>query len=393
MSGLHPDIDPDGLLEYSVVFTDRSLNHMSARFREVMRTVSATLKDTYSAESVAVVPGGGTYAMEAVARQFATGKRCLVLRNGWFGYRWTQIFDAGSIPAESVVIKARPVDDGIAPTAPAFAPAPLDEVEATIAALRPDIVIAAHVETSAGMLLPDDYLRAVGDAVHAAGGIFVLDSVASGALWIDMQASGVDVLISAPQKGWSGSPCAGLVMLGSEGRARAEASRSTSFACDLHMWLKVMDAYVDGGQLYHATLPTDSLRFFHDVMLETRDFGLENARARQWELGRRIRALLAANGFKSVAAPGFEAPGVVVAYTDDPDMQNGCRFAAAGLQTAPGVPLRCDEPDGFRTFRLGLFGLDKLADVDRTVDTFAAALDEVLAAGATAGAAAGGAAR
>lgn len=383
-------IDPGGLLEYSVVFTDRSLNHMSVRFCEVMRTVSATLKDTYSADSVAVVPGGGTYAMEAVARQFATGKRCLVLRNGWFGYRWSQIFDAGSIPAESVVLKARPVD---ASATPAFAPAPADEVEAAIATLRPDVVFASHVETSAGMLLPDDYLRAVAGATHAASGIFVLDSVASGALWIDMAELGVDVLISAPQKGWSGSPCAGLVMFGPEGRARAEASRNTSFACDLHMWLRVMDAYVDGGQLYHATMPTDSLRFLRDVMLETHDFGLENARARQWELGHRIRALLSASGFKSVAAPGFEAPGVVVAYTDDPDMQDGSRFAAAGLQIAPGVPLQCDEPDGIRTFRLGLFGLDKLARVKRTVDTFAAALDEVLAAGRQARAAAAGLAR
>ena len=322
------------------------------------------------------MPGGGTFAMEAVARQFGTGKRCLVLRNGWFSYRWTQIFDVARIPAESVVLKARPDDDG---PAPAFAPAPIDEVVSTIAAMRPDVVFAAHVETSAGILLPDDYLRAVADAVHAAGGIFVLDAIASGALWVDMRESGVDVLISAPQKGWSGSPCAGLVMFGPEGRARAAASKSTSFAADLHMWARVMDAYVDGGQLYHATMPTDSLKFFHDAMLETRDFGFENARARQWELGNRIRALLAEHGFRSVAAKGFEAPGVVVCHTDDPSIQTGVRFAQAGLQIAAGVPLRCGEPLGFRTFRLGLFGLDKLGNVDRTVDTFQAALEQVLA--------------
>lgn len=379
MPGLLPDVDPDGLLEYSVVFTDRSLNHMSSRFREVMRTISATLKDTYAADSVVVIPGGGTYAMEAVARQFGAGKRCMVLRNGWFSYRWTQIFEAGDIPAEAIVVKARPVESG---PQPAFAPAPIDEVVALIAAERPDVVFAPHVETSSGILLPDAYLRAVADATHAAGGIFVLDSIASGAVWVDMEQSGVDVLLSAPQKGWSGSPCAGLVMLGPEGRARAGATRNASFACDLHMWLRVMDAYVDGGHTYHATMPTDALTFFHDVMLETRAFGLEKARDRQWELGGRVRALLAENGFKSVAARGFEAPGVVVCHTDDPLVQNGSRFAAAGLQIAAGVPLRCGEPEGFRTFRLGLFGLDKLGNVDRTVDTLAEALDRVLATAA-----------
>jgi len=375
--GLLPDIDPDGLLEYSVVFTDRSLNHMSSRFREVMRDISATLKDTYNADAVAVIPGGGTYAMEAVARQFGTGKRCLVLRNGWFSYRWTQIFEAGDIPAESVVLKARRVDDTAAPS---FAPAPIDEVCATIAAVRPDVVFAPHVETSSGIVLPDEYVRAVADAVHAVGGIFVLDSIASGALWVNMEESGVDVLISAPQKGWSGSPCAGLVMLGPLGRIRTASTRNTCFACDLHMWLQVMDAYVDGGHTYHSTMPTDALRFFHEVMTETRAFGLGNARARQWELGSRVRTLLADRGFKSVAAPGFEAPGVVVSYTEDPAIKDGSRFAAEGLQIAAGVPLRCDEPDPFQTFRLGLFGLDKLGNVDRTVDTLAAALDRVLAA-------------
>ncbi len=378
MPGLHSHIDPDGLLEYSVVFTDRSLNHMSARFREVMRGVSAALRETYRADSVAVVPGGGTYAMEAVARQLATGKRCLVLRNGWFSYRWTQIFETTGIPAHSAVVRARPLDGG--PASP-FVPAPIEEVAAAIAEERPDVVFAPHVETSSGMILPDDYLRAVADATHAAGGILVVDAIASGAVWIDMRKTGVDVLISAPQKGWSGSPCAGLVMLGPEGRERVEASRSTSFACDLGVWMRVMDAYVNGGQHYHATMPTDSIRFLHDRIVETRDFGMERARARQWELGRRMRALLAGNGMPSVAAPGFEAPGVVVSYTDDPGIRDGTRFAAEGIQIAPGVPLRCGEPAGFSTFRVGLFGLDKLGDVNRTVETFAAALKRVTGEG------------
>ena len=375
MPGLHPHIDPDGLLEYSVVFTDRSLNHMSERFRAVMKYVSATLKHTYAAKAVSVVPGGGTYAMEAVARQFGTGKRCFVIRNGWFSYRWTQIFDAGRIPSESTVLRARPAGDG--PQAP-FAPPPVDEVTAAIAATRPDVVFAPHVETSSGILLPNDYLRAVADAAHDAGGLFVLDSIASGAIWVDMEESGVDVLISAPQKGWSASPCAGLVMLGAEALARMVPAANTSFACDLLRWLHVMEAYESGKAIYHSTMPTDALRMFHDVMVETEAFGFERARARQHELGDEVRALLAERGFPSVAAPGFEAPGVVVSYTDEPGIQNGSRFADAGLQIAAGVPLMCDEPAGFRTFRLGLFGLDKLGNVDRTMRTLDEALQRVL---------------
>lgn len=374
MPGLLPNIDPDGLLEYSVVFTDRSLNHMSARFREVMKGISATLKGVYAADSVAVVPGGGTYAMEAVARQFGTGARCLVLRNGWFSFRWTQIFEAGGIPSASTVLKARPADDG---STPAFAPAPLDEVVATISSVRPDVVFAPHVETASGIILPDDYLRAVADAVHDVDGLFVLDGIASGAMWIDMRATGVDVLLSAPQKGWSGSPCAGLVMIGTEARSRMDRASNTSFSCDLLRWLQVMESYEGGGHTYHTTMPTDALQMFHDSMNETAAFGLKRARECQRELGGRVRGLLADRGFASVAAAGFEAPGVVVSYTDDPRIQNGSRFAAAGLQIAAGVPLRCDEPRGFRTFRLGLFGLDKLGSVDRTVDTLATALDQI----------------
>jgi aspartate aminotransferase-like enzyme len=375
MSQICPDIDPDGLIEYSVVYTDRSLNHMSQSFQGVMRDISATLKQVYNAHAVAVVPGSGTYGMEAVARQLATGQKCLVIRNGWFSYRWTQIFDMGRIPAEAKVLKARPVADG--PQA-AFAPAPLDEVLATIAAEKPQLVFAPHVETSSGMILPDDYLRAVSDAVHAVGGLFVLDCIASGTLWVDMQACGIDVLISAPQKGWSASPCCALVMMSEAAQARVEATQSTSFACDLKKWLQIMQAYEQGGHAYHATMPSDALARFRDAMLEAKGIGFAKVREQQQELGDRVRALLAARGFRSVAAKGFEAPGVVVCYTDDGQIRSGAKFAAVGLQIAAGVPLQCDEPADFQTFRLGLFGLDKLGNIDRTVATLEQALDKVL---------------
>ncbi|RRW35119.1 aminotransferase class V-fold PLP-dependent enzyme [Ectopseudomonas oleovorans] len=376
MSQICPDIDPDGLLEYSVVYTDRSLNHMSQSFQGVMRDISSTLKQVYNAHAVAVVPGSGTYGMEAVARQLATEQTCLVIRNGWFSYRWTQIFEMGRIPAEAHVLKARPVADG--PQA-AFAPAPLDEVLTTIAEHKPQVVFAPHVETSSGMILPDDYLRAVSDAVHAVGGLFVLDCIASGTLWVDMQACGIDVLISAPQKGWSASPCCALVMLSEAAQARVEATQSTSFACDLKKWLQIMQAYEQGGHAYHATMPSDALARFRDAMLEAKAIGFAKVREQQQELGDRVRALLAARGFKSVAAKGFEAPGVVVCYTDDGQIKTGAKFAAIGLQIAAGVPLQCDEPADFQTFRLGLFGLDKLGNIERTVATLEQALDKVLA--------------
>lgn len=374
MPGLLPDVDPDGLLEYSVVYTDRSLNHMSRAFQGVMRDISALLKKVYHAQAVAVVPGSGTFGMEAVARQFATGRKTLVIRNGWFSYRWTQIFDMGGIPAESVVLKARPTSDGS--QAP-FAPPPIDEVVAAIREHRPEVVFAPHVETSSGMILPDAYLRAVADAVHAVGGLFVLDCIASGAIWVDMEATGVDILISAPQKGWSGSPCCALVMLGEAARARIDATTSTSFACDLKNWLQIMAAYEGGGHAYHATMPTDGLRRLRDIMRETEGRGFERVRAAQEELGARVRALLEAHGFRSVTAEGFKAPGVVVSYTDDDAIKSGTAFAAAGLQTAAGVPLQCDEPADFKTFRIGLFGLDKLDDVDGTVARLQQALEAV----------------
>jgi aspartate aminotransferase-like enzyme len=374
MSALYPDIDPDGLLEYSVVFTDRSLNHMSQSFQGVMTDISATLKTVYNAHSVVIVPGGGTYGMEAVARQFGNDKKCMVIRNGWFSFRWSQIFDAAGIPSKEIVLKAKPIEEG---SQAAFAPVPLDETVAQIAAEKPDVVFAPHVETSSGIILPDDYMRGVADAVHAVGGLFVLDCVASGTIWVDMEKAGIDVLISAPQKGWSASPCSALVMMSELARTRIDDTASSSFSADLKKWMQIMEAYEGGGHAYHATMPTDAIVKFHESMKETEEYGFDKVRDEQQELGDKVRALMAAHGFKSLAAPGFEAPGVVVCYTDDPDIHNGSKFAAAGLQTAAGVPLMCDEPDDFRTFRVGLFGLDKLHNVSRTVASLEKALVQV----------------
>ncbi len=374
MPALRKDVDPQGLLEYSVVYTDRALNHMSRSFQGVMNDISSMLKEAYNAEAAVVVPGSGTFGMEAVARQFATGKKCLVVRNGWFSFRWTQIFDMGNIPTSHSVHKARPVESG---KHPAYAPAPIDEVVAAIQSEKPDVVCAPHIETSAGMMLPDDYIRALADAVHEHGGLMVLDCIASGTLWVDMAATGVDVLISAPQKGWSGSPCAGLVMLSAHGETVLQETTSTSFSCDLKKWREIMAAYENGGHAYHATMPTDGLRAFAEVMRETREMGFADARVAQEELGRRVRGLLEGQGIKSLAATGFKAPSVVVSYTDDPEMQTGKKFAQLGMQIAAGVPLQCDEGDDFRTFRIGLFGLDKLKDIDRTVSLFSKTLEQI----------------
>ena len=374
MPGLLPHVDPEGLLEFSVVYTDRALNHMSRSFQDVMRDISAILKDVYRAHSTALVPGSGTFGMEAVARQFAGGKDVLVIRNGWFSYRWTQIFDMGQIPASSTVLKARRT--GAGPQAP-WIPPPIAEVRAAIRETRPAVVFAPHVETASGMILPDDYLRAVADAVHEVDGLFVLDCIASGAMWVDMQASGVDVLISAPQKGWSSSPCCAMVMLSERARTAIDATTSSSYACDLKKWLQIMEAYEGGGHAYHATMPTDALSRLRDVMQETRDFGFPRVRAAQEELGRKVRALFESRGLASVAADGFKAPGVVVSYTTDPEIQSSRRFLAEGLQTAAGVPLQCDEGPEFMTFRVGLFGLEKWRNVDRTVSQLAAALDRI----------------
>ena len=374
MPALLPQPDPDGLLEYSVVYTDRALNHMSQRFQGVMKDISRLLKKVYNAKAAIVVPGSGTFGMEAVARQFATHRKVLVIRNGWFSFRWTQIFDMGKIPSESIVLKARQVGSGS--QAP-FAPPPIEEVVAAIREHRPEVVFAPHVETASGMILPDSYIKAVGDAVHAVDGLFVLDCIASGTIWVDMAANNVDVLISAPQKGWSATPCCALVALGERARARIDATSSTSFACDLKKWLQIMEAFENGGHAYHATMPTDGLATLRDVMLETEAYGFENVCREQYELGRRIRELMVAKGFASVAAEGFQAPGVVVSYTSDPDIHTGKKFLAQGLQTAAGVPLQCDEPADYRSFRIGLFGLEKLHDIERTVANFAKALDAV----------------
>lgn len=376
MPGLLPHVDPDGLLEYSVVYTDRAVNHMSRRFQHAMKDISRTLKYVYKAHSAIVVPGSGTFGMEAVARQFATGQHCLVIRNGWFSFRWSQIFDMGAIPSHCTVLCAAPVETGS--QAP-FAPAPVRDVVAAIREQKPALVFAAHVETASGIMLPPDYLRAVADAIHAEGGLFVLDSIASGAIWVDMEACGVDILISAPQKGWSAPACAGLVMLSAAARKRIDETTSTSFACDLRKWLQIMEAYEQGSFAYHATMPTDALIALRDAMAEAEAHGFERLRAAQQELGDRVRAMLREKGFRSVAAPGFEAPGVVVSYTDDPGIQSAKKFSEAGVQAAAGVPLQCGEPADFKTFRIGLFGLDKWSDIDRTVQSLSRAVDQVRA--------------
>ena len=377
MPGLLPNVDPDGLLEYSVVFTDRSLNSMSKSFQSVMVDIYDMLKDVYNAEATVLVPGGGTFAMEAVARQFATGKDAMIVRNGWFSFRWTQIFDACDMPANSTVMKAHHSQDNR--EAP-FTPTSIEELVERINEEKPAVVFAPHVETSAGMMLPDEYIKKAADAAHANGGLFVLDCIASGCIWVDMKALGVDVLISAPQKGWSSSPATGVVMLSERALQVMEDTKSTSFAVDLKKWHDIMQAYVNGGHAYHATMPTEAIVRFREMIVETKDFGYENAKQAQIALGKGVRAALEAKGFKSVAGEGFHAYGVVVSYTDDPAIQNGSKFAANGMQIAAGVPLMCDEGEDYKSFRIGLFGLDKLKDVDAAVKRFEDVLDKVMEA-------------
>ncbi len=372
MPGLLPNVDPNGLLEFSVVYTDRALNHMSQSFQGVMKDISSILREVYQAKSAVLVPGSGTFGMESVARQFANDKKVLIIRNGWFSYRWTQILDMGKISSESIVMKARRVSNA---KQAAWVPAPINEVVATILEQKPAVVFAPHVETSAGMLLPDDYLRAMADAVHSVGGLLVLDCIASGALWVNMKTTGVDVLISAPQKGWSSSPCCAMVMLSERARAAIDATTSTSFACDLKKWLQIMETYEGGGHAYHATMPTDALTRLCAVMKETQAYGFEKVRAEQIDLGTKVRALFESRGIPSVAAEGFKAPCVVVSYTEDAEIQSSKKFLGQGLQTAAGVPLQCDEPADFMTFRIGLFGLEKWHHVERTVGHLKAALD------------------
>ena len=374
MPGLLPNVDPDGLLEFSVVYTDRSLNHMSEEFKKVMVDISSVLKNAYNASSAVIVPGSGTFGMEAVARQFANNEKCLVLRNGWFSYRWTQIFDLANITQDISVLKGKQLEDSVQGV---FAPAPIDEVVAFIKKEKPAVVFAPHVETSAGIILPDDYLKAVGEPVRSVNGLFVLDCIASGAMWVDMKACNVDVLITAPQKGWSSSPCCALIAMGDRARERIESTQSSSFSMDLKKWLQIMEAYEKGGHVYHTTMPTDALKILRNVMQETQTLGFAALKEKQQELGDKVRALLVSKGYHSVSAKGFQSPGVVVSFTKDPDIQSGKKFIALGLQTAAGVPLQCDERPDFRTFRIGLFGLEKLAHVDRTVGHLEAALEKI----------------
>ena len=376
MTALRQDIDPNGLLEYSVVYTDRALNHMSKVFQQVMNDLSSDLKSVYNADAVAIVPGSGTYGMEAVARQLANDEDCLIIRNGWFSYRWTQILEKGKIAKSSTVLTANR-EEGDTPKP--FSPVAIDESVAKIKAEKPAMVFAPHVETSSGIILSEDYIKALAEAVHSVGGLLVIDCIASGCVWLDMKDLGIDVLISAPQKGWSSTPGAGLVMLSDAAVQKVDSTESDSFSLDLKQWLNIMRAYENGGHAYHATMPTDSLRQFRDTVNEAKEVGFDKLCAAQWELGQRVREVLATKGIESVAAKGFEAPGVVVAYTDRDDMHKGSAFAEAGMQIAAGVPLKVGEPDNFKTFRLGLFGLDKLTDVDGAVQRFEKALDEVLA--------------
>lgn len=362
------------LREFSVVFTDRSLNSMSSSFQEVMCGLHEGLTDVYGAKSCVIIPGGGSYAMEAVARQFARNEKVLVIRNGWFSFRWTQIFDQGVTPTHAEIVKAQP-DTDLADQQ--FSPAPIEDIVAMIKSTKPRLVVSPHVETSAGLLMPDDYLTQIAKAAHEVGAIFVLDCVASGALWVDMAKIGVDVLITAPQKGWTSTPCAGVVMLSEAAVARLDETQSDSFVLDLKKWHQIMSAYLNGGHAYHATMPTDGLSQFYDTLCEVKSFGYDRAKQAQIELGSRLRLLMEQRGYKSLAADGFKSPSVIVSHTERDDMKNGAAFAANGVQIAAGVPLECGESAAFKTFRVGLFGLDKLADIDGTISDFMQALDTV----------------
>ena len=362
------------LREFSVVFTDRSLNSMSSSFQEVMCGLHEGLTEVYGAKSCVIIPGGGSYAMEAVARQFARNEKVLVIRNGWFSFRWTQIFDQGVTPTHAEIVKAQP-DTDLADQQ--FSPAPIEDIVAMIKSTKPRLVVSPHVETSAGLLMPDDYLTQIAEAAHEVGAIFVLDCVASGALWVEMAKIGVDVLITAPQKGWTSTPCAGVVMLSEAAVARLDETQSDSFVLDLKKWHQIMTAYLNGGHAYHATMPTDGLSQFYDTLCEVKSFGYDRAKQAQIELGSRLRLLMEQRGYKSLAADGFKSPSVIVSHTERDDMKNGAAFAANGVQIAAGVPLECGESADFKTFRVGLFGLDKLADIDGTISDFMQALDMV----------------
>jgi len=378
-----------GLLEYSVVYTDRALNHMSEPFMGVMKDLHESLTAAYKADAAVLVPGSGTYAMEGAARAFASDGPAVVVRNGYFSYRWSQILATMGKPESEVhVLRARPPAEkvcGCEPHCgnwskleerPCFAPPPIEEVVAKILETRPRFVAAPHVETSAGIVLPEAYLKEMARASREVGAVFCVDGVASGTAWLDMRDIGIDCYVTAPQKGWSGPAAVGVAMLSERAEARLAETKPTSFVVDLAKWRDVYKAYLGGGHMYHATMPTDAIRLFRDVVHETERFGLDAAEAACWELGAKIRAVLADRGFRSVAAEGFHAPGVAVVHAPSADF--AARFKAhASLQIAAGVPLMVGEPDDYQSFRIGLFGLDKLMNVDLTVHNFATALDAV----------------
>ena len=329
-----------------------------------------------------LIPRSGTFGMEAAARSFATDKHVMVLRNGWFSFRWTEIFDhAGpnSIPKSHTVLKAQPQpNNGIGPVQ--YAPYPIEEVVAKIYEEKPAAFFAPHVETSTGMILPDEYMKKISDAVHDVGGVFVLDCIASGTVWVDMKELGVDVIISAPQKGWTGPACCAMVMMSDLAAKKMAEAKESSFSLSLKKWTTLMESYENGGWAYHTTMPTDGIRDFHEVTVETMKFGIGNLKNSQLALGKSAHAMLESKGLVSVAAPGFQAPGVLVYHSpcasENPIMLN--KFKEYGLQIAMGVPWRIDEPEVMKTFRVGLFGLDKMGDIEGTVSTLENAVDKVL---------------
>lgn len=386
--------DANGRREFSVVYTDRSLNHMSDKFLGAMKDLHRSITTAFNARQLVVVPGSGTYAMEAVARQFVPHDgTAMVLRNGLFGHRWIQILEQGPCVATKPVVvsalkseaKAADKQGGAAAGAAAaiplcqFQPAPLNTVLERIAATKPKVVFASHVDTSCGVMLPDDYIRQVADAVHAVGGILVLDCIASGMLCPDTKALNVDVVVSAPQKAWTASPCCGLVLLNEGAEALLQSTNSSSFALDLKKWSGIMQNAVGGVPAYHCTMPTDALAGFRDVVVnELEPIGIKELERRQRELGARTRAMMKSKGFVSVAADGFGAPGVVVVHAPTEDFKSGKVFKEQNVQIAPGVPLFLEEGADYKSFRIGLFGLDKLANVDATVDSLSQIFDAVL---------------
>lgn len=371
---LRPEVDPKGLREFSVVYTDRSLNHMSETFCKTMQSVNTEMKTLYNAEQLVIVPGGGTYGMESVARQFGPGRNAMVLRNGLFSYRWTQIFDQakGALCKNRTPAVFTAGRQGPGKNSP-FAPYPIDEIVGIIQKEKPGLVMAPHVETSTGIILPNDYLAKLGEAVRSVDGLFVLDCIASGSVWVDLKQLSVDVAVMAPQKSWSSTPCAALILLGERGLRSLESqkdSTSDSFSLNLHKWWCVMRKYEEGAHMYHATMPTDGIRKFHDFLHELKAFGFERAEKAQWEIGRGVRSILKNEGFQSVAAEGFEAPGVVVSYAPNDDFATGKAFLKQGVQVAAGVPLFLNEGVEFKAFRIGLFGLDKLQSPSKVINDF-----------------------